>query len=144
ARAPPPAPPSPPAPGPRAPRDPAAEALGGSEPPEFVRIAVTLERIDRFQLPTAPPKKKDKRSALTDTRTVQAEALPPDVLQAEIVAEIVPRMDLGLLGALNEREREVRELLLAGGRRGGEHDGRGGGARGTTKSRTRFLRSREN
>jgi hypothetical protein len=78
-----------------------------------VRIAVTLERIDRFQLPTAPPKKKDKRSAFTDTRTVQAEALPPDVLQAEIVAEIVPRMDLGLLGALNEREREERELLIA-------------------------------
>jgi hypothetical protein len=44
---------------------------------------------------------------------VQAEALPPDVLQAEIVAEIVPRMDLGLLGALNEREREERELLIA-------------------------------
>jgi hypothetical protein len=53
--------------------------LGGEQPPEFLRAAVTPEQIQRFNLPTAPPKKKDKRGAFTDTITVQAEALPPDV-----------------------------------------------------------------
>ncbi len=58
--------------------------LDGIEPPEFVRVAVTTEQIARLDLPTAPPKKADRRSVFTDTRTVQAEAIAPDVLQVEI------------------------------------------------------------
>jgi hypothetical protein len=86
--------------------------LGGSEPPQFVRAAVTPEQIERFQLPTAPPKKKDKRSAFTDTRTVQAEALPPDVLQAEIVAVLEEFVDQDALRRQREHSDREHERLL--------------------------------
>jgi hypothetical protein len=48
-------------------------------------IAVTEDQIDEHNLPTAPQKPKDKRAGHM-ARTVQAEALPPDVL-AEILEE---------------------------------------------------------
>ena len=49
------------------------------------RAAVTPEQIERFALPTAPPKTTDKRAAWVDgDGTVQAEALPPDVLATEV------------------------------------------------------------
>jgi hypothetical protein len=86
--------------------------LGGEQQPDFVRAAVTPEQIERFQLPTAPPKKKDKRSAFTDTITVQAEALPPDVLQAEIAAVVDPFYDHDVLAAQRERSRVEHERLL--------------------------------
>ena len=86
--------------------------LGGLKPPEFVRAAVTPEQIDRFQLPTAPPKKTDRRSAFTDTRTVQAEALPPDVLQAEILAAVAPLFDEEVLQRQRERSKREHEQLL--------------------------------
>ena len=54
-----------------------AADLGGDA--TFQRLAVTQEQADQFDLPTAPPKKSDHR-AFTG-QTVQAEALPPDVLQ---------------------------------------------------------------
>lgn len=87
--------------------------LGGSDPPQFVRAAVTPEQIERFQLETAPPKAKDKRSAFTDTRTVQAEALPPDLLQAEIVAAIEPFIDQDVLREQRERSHQEHLRLLS-------------------------------
>ena len=51
--------------------------LGGDV--TFHRLAVTREQADRFNLPTVPPKKSDRRAFAGET--VQAEALPPDVLQ---------------------------------------------------------------
>jgi hypothetical protein len=86
--------------------------LGGEQPPTFMRAAVTVEQIERFKLPTALPKKKDRRSAFTDTRTVQAEALPPDVLQAEIAAVVDPFYDHDVLAAQRERSRVEHERLL--------------------------------
>lgn len=86
--------------------------LGGDEPPEFVRAAVTPEQIERFQLPTAPPKAKDRRSAFTDTRTVQAEALPPDILQAEIVTVLEKYIDQDALREQRERSEKEHERLL--------------------------------
>jgi hypothetical protein len=88
------------------------EDLGGEEPPEFERVAVTLDQIERLRLPTAPPKKSDKRGAFNDTKTVQAEALPPDVLQAEVMAVIEGYVDREVMDALAERERRERELLI--------------------------------
>jgi hypothetical protein len=86
--------------------------LGGEQPPEFLRAAVTPEQIQRFNLPTAPPKKKDKRGAFTDTITVQAEALPPDVLQAEIRAAIEPFVDQEALAAQRDRSQVEHQRLL--------------------------------
>lgn len=86
--------------------------LGGEQPPEFVRAAVIRDQIDRYGLPTAPPKKSDKRSVFTDTITVQAEALPPDVLQAEIVAAVEPFIDHEALDSQRARSAAEHERLL--------------------------------
>lgn len=86
--------------------------LGGGEPPEFVRAAVTPEQIGRFQLPTAAPKKRDRRSAFTDDKTVQAEALPPNVLQAEIAAVVDTYIDQDALQAQRERSDAEHGRLL--------------------------------
>lgn len=85
--------------------------LGGEQPPEFLRAAITKEQIERYQLPTAPPKKADKRSAFTDTITVQAEALPPDVLQAEIRAVVEPYYDQDVLALQRERSGAEHQRL---------------------------------
>jgi hypothetical protein len=86
--------------------------LGGDQPPEFFRAAVIPEQIQRFNLPTAPPKKMDKRSVFTDTITVQAEALPPDVLQAEIRAALESYFDQDVLAEQRERSRLEHQRLL--------------------------------
>jgi hypothetical protein len=85
--------------------------LGGSEPPVFVRVAVLEEHIDAYDLETAPPKKSDKRSAFTDTRTVQAEAFAPDQLQELVHEAIEERLDLDTYRAVLEEERIERERL---------------------------------
>jgi hypothetical protein len=87
--------------------------LGGELRPAFERVAITPEQIERFGLPTAPPKGKDVRSVFTDTRTVQAEALPPDVLQAEVMAVVESYIDFDVLNELTEREQHERALLIA-------------------------------
>src|SRR5262249_37423092 len=51
---------------------------------QFARLGVTVEQIAELGLPTAPPKATDRRSFQGDT--VQAEAIPPDVM-AEIVRD---------------------------------------------------------
>ena len=86
--------------------------LGGELEPDFIRAAVTPEQIDRLELVTAPPKRNDRRSAFTDTRTVQAEALPPDQLQAEIVAVVDPFFDKAILAEQRERSNLEHERLL--------------------------------
>jgi hypothetical protein len=82
-----------------------------AEPPEFVRVAVLEEHITRYGLETAPPKKSDRRSVFTDTRTVQAEAFAPDQLQELVRASIVARIDLDQLARVVEEERAERARL---------------------------------
>ena len=82
---------------------------------EFVRLAVTSEQVDRLRLPTAPPKKTDKRS-FDSGRTVQAEALDPAVL-ADIVRDgILDRISIDAHERAVEEEADVRaavtELLV--------------------------------
>ena len=50
---------------------------------QFSRIVVTPEQIERYSLPSAPQKATDNRGEWM-AQTVQAEALPPDILAAEI------------------------------------------------------------
>lgn len=54
----------------------------------FERVAVTSEQIDAYDLPTAPPKKTDKRATFTDWRTTQCEALPPATLKAIVLRAV--------------------------------------------------------
>jgi hypothetical protein len=84
----------------------------------FRRVAVTPEQIMRYSLPTAPPKRSDKRSAWTDgNETVQAEALPPDVLAAEVRQAVESELDMDAFEMASETEaanREAIEELLRG------------------------------
>ena len=84
------------------------EALGGSA--TFTRLAVTLDHVEEFDLPTAPPKKTDRRSFAGDT--VQAEAIPPDELAKIVRSAIVARLDRDVLAAVLEVEHEERSRLV--------------------------------
>jgi hypothetical protein len=88
-----------------------AEGLGCWQAPEFRRIVVTPEQIERFSLPTAPQKVTDNRGEHMD-ETVQAEALPPDVLAAEIREAIEEIVDLDQLEAMREQGDAERERIL--------------------------------
>jgi hypothetical protein len=70
----------------------------------FERVAVTVEQIRRHDLPTAPAKAHDKRSAWVGGGTVQAEALPPDVLTAEVRQAVVSLIDLDALAEVQRQE----------------------------------------
>lgn len=77
----------------------------------FIRLAVTPEQIAAYQLPTAPPKKTDNRGDGV-SRTVQAEAIPPDVLDALVRGALEDYVDLAALAEL-ETDEEADRLVLA-------------------------------
>lgn len=84
--------------------------LGRNTPVTFTRLAVTSAQKVDFSLPTAPPKETDRRR-FDDTETVQAEALPPDIL-AQIVRDAInARVDRTTLNHILARERRIRERL---------------------------------
>jgi hypothetical protein len=65
--------------------------LGSFTPPMFTRLAVTPQQIVEMNLPTAPAKKTDNRAFTGET--VQAEAIPPDVLTELVRIAIAARQD---------------------------------------------------
>jgi hypothetical protein len=92
----------------------------------FKRAALTVEQAERLSLPTAPAKSSDKRFAWTedgvlDVRaeaawveahgTVQAEALPPDVLAAEVRQAVEAELDMDAFAAAGETEAANREAI---------------------------------
>lgn len=78
---------------------------------EFVRLALTPEQVERFRLPTAPPKATDRRGNNV-TETCQAEALPPNVLAELIRAAIEQRMDPDILAQDYRDEKYEREEIV--------------------------------
>ena len=74
----------------------------------FSRLAVTLEQVDLYGLPTAPPKPSDRRSFSGGDRTCQAEALPPDVLAGIVEAAIRERLDLEQVAEAGQLSKQVR------------------------------------
>jgi hypothetical protein len=73
----------------------------------FVRVAVVPEQIGRFALPEATAKTDDKRGGWQGG-TVQAEALSPSVLAAEVRTAIEAELDLELLERVKGREAAER------------------------------------
>lgn len=75
----------------------------GGLSPITKRIALTEAQVEAWNLPTAPPKKTDSRSAnWAGSATCQCESLPPDLL-AEIASGAVEHMlDLGLVDEIRE------------------------------------------
>lgn len=86
-----------------------ARHYGGSL--QVQRIAVTPAQQAAYSLPTAPPKATDRRS-FSSAFTVQAEALPPDVLAGIVRDAIESELDLDLLAQARERQAEIRVELV--------------------------------
>jgi hypothetical protein len=48
------------------------------------RVALTENQVGEYELPTAPPKRTDSRSASWEGETCQLEAMPPDILETVV------------------------------------------------------------
>ena len=84
----------------------------------FHRIAITPEQIEKYDLPTKPRKKKDKRSKHIK-ETVEAEAMPPKILRGilrEKVESFLPPRALKIAKVAEESERQTLDA------RGHDHD----------------------
>jgi hypothetical protein len=86
-----------------------AAELGGET--SFERIAVTAEQVRRYNPPTTPAKRTDRRGAWQGGETVQAEALPPDVLAQEIRDAVERWLDMATYRTILEREGQARERI---------------------------------
>jgi hypothetical protein len=77
-----------------------------------VRVALTAEQVDEYELPTAPPKASDSRSRTWKGGTCELEALAPDDLAELVHHEIRSWMDTSLLRAQIAQEQDDRADLL--------------------------------
>jgi len=78
----------------------------------FKRVAVTPDQVARHNLPGAPPKKSSHDSIWRSGEdAVQAEALPPDVLAAEVQQAVETELDMDALKAAKSSEVGNRELF---------------------------------
>ncbi len=76
---------------------------------KFSRLAVLPEHVEQFNLLTAPPKPTDRRNFTGET--VQAEALPPDVLAKLVKLAIEANLNMDAYDLALEAEQEEREFL---------------------------------
>lgn len=76
----------------------------------FYRLAVVPSQIERYSLPTALPKATDHRAF--DGDTVQAEALPPDILARIVENAILEELDTDLYDMAVKQEARDREALI--------------------------------
>jgi len=77
----------------------------------FIRVAVTPEQILRYALPGAPAKKTDRRGNW-EGDTVQAEALDPGTLAAEVRSAIEAHLDIEIWRELIAEEEVERWELV--------------------------------
>lgn len=89
--------------------DVAAFAAAAGARIRFERVAVTADQVERYALPTAPPKASDHRSFTGNT--TQSEALPPDVLATVVREAIEAHRDPDVHQAVLTREEAERTAL---------------------------------
>lgn len=80
---------------------------------EFMRIAITAEQIEGYDLPTKPRKPGDRR-ARHIKETVEAEAMPVPILQnllRQSVESYLPQGQLDVIRAAEESERDGLKAL---------------------------------
>ena len=91
-------------------------AFFGCEP-EIVKCALTLDDVQRYNLPPDFAKKTDTRAAAFIEKwgdmAVELDALPPDVLQTSLKNEVEKRMDMAALASVKLQERRDKAELLA-------------------------------
>lgn len=82
--------------------------------PDFrpVRVALTGEQADEWDLETAPPKASDSRSAnWAGGETVQVQAMSEDQMEEVVTAAIEERLDMDALRGLRRRSHDLRERM---------------------------------
>lgn len=83
--------------------------------PTIRKCALTAEDVTRYQLPPDFTKATDTRRAAFVAKhgdmAVELDALPTDVLQARVVAEVEARMDLAALAQVQQVEQAERQQL---------------------------------
>jgi hypothetical protein len=78
----------------------------------FERVVLKAEHIERFNLPTAPPKSTDSRTKnWQGEATCQLEALPPDVLAGLLDATVKTYINLATLEQDRKAEEEERRRI---------------------------------
>ena len=84
--------------------------------PKIVKVALTLEDIERYDLPPNFTKLTDTRRGAFVARfgdlSVELDALPPEVLRARIVEAVEQHMDLEALAAVRQQEAHDRAWLV--------------------------------
>jgi len=76
----------------------------------LTRIAITPAQAEELNLPSAPVKPSDNRR-FDDDSTYQAEALPPDVLEAIVRESIEMRLDMKQVERMRTEQDSVRAAL---------------------------------
>lgn len=77
------------------------------------RVALTLEQVRHYDLPTAPPKKSDTRSASWVGDTCQLEAMDPATLSNVVRTAVETHLDLELRERVLEAGRRERDQIVA-------------------------------
>jgi hypothetical protein len=80
---------------------------------DFVRLGVTKEQVEEYDLPTKPRKEGDRRS-LHITETVEAEAMPAGILRAllrQSIEALLPDDALEVAKAAEDSERRFLRIL---------------------------------
>jgi len=84
--------------------------------PEIIKCALTMDDIQRYQLPTDFTKTTDTRSAAFVAKygdvAVELDALALDVLEERLVTEVEARIDIGALADVRAQETTDREKLV--------------------------------
>ena len=84
--------------------------LGDEFPLTFLRIAITRDQIDEYDLPTKPRKATDRRE-LHITETVEAEAMPAHILRGLLRANIERFLPHDAVEVARIEENSAREYL---------------------------------
>ena len=85
-----------------------AFATGETDWFDFERLALTQQQVDRYHLPSRPPKASDTRTAkFTGRGAVEVEALPAEVLVAIVEQAIVESIDPEALQVVEAAEASV-------------------------------------
>ncbi len=79
----------------------------------FERIAVNVDQIEAWNLPTRPTKKTDSRSKTFKGGSVEADAILPADLRALVEEAITQHIDKEVLNITKVAERSEREMLRA-------------------------------
>lgn len=78
------------------------------------RVALTEGQVERYELPTAPPKRTDSRTRNWIGDTCQLEAMPPDILAGTVKLAIEAHLDLDRYGEECDLEQADEETITRG------------------------------